>query len=432
MSFNLIDAAKQIFSSDLVSKASSYLGESEGGISKAISGIIPSLLGGIADKASSSEGASHVASLAQEADHSGLLSQASAFAGSDDGGLLSKGAGMLSGLLGDNKTSMLGGLLSQFAGVKSSSITSLLGMAAPALLGLIGKHASGNNLDAGGISSFLSSQKSNIAAAMPAGLDLGSLFGSFSGAKTPEVVSHATNHFKEEATEKKGGAMGMLLPLLLLVLAGAAAWYFFKDGCKKKVDTSEVTAAIDTAGSTIKENATAALQAIAGKLDSVSGDFVYDLGENVTLDLPDGAKLTVGKNSTEYKLVSFLNDKSALLDTVKGNWFEFTNVRFKTGGSEITEASMDQLNNMVAIAKGFPAAQFKVGGYTDNTGNPAANIALSQKRADAVSAMLKKLGVAAAALTGAKGYGQEWPLADNGTAEGRAQNRRVAVNVKAK
>ncbi len=140
----------------------------------------------------------------------------------------------------------------------------------------------------------------------------------------------------------------------------------------------------------------------------------------------------MGRNSTEYKLVQFLNDNNAMIDTVKGNWFEFTNVRFNTGGSNISDESMTQLRNLVAIAKAYPNATFKIGGYTDNSGSPSANVILSQRRANAVSAKLKELGITAAAITGAEGYGQEWPIASNDTPEGRAQNRRVAVNVKSK
>ena len=170
-----------------------------------------------------------------------------------------------------------------------------------------------------------------------------------------------------------------------------------------------------------------------GKVDTATGDFIYDLGKMVTIDLPNGAgKLQVGENSTENKLYKFLSDKSAALDTVKGNWFELTNVRFNKGGSVIDSSSLVQINNIAAICKGFPSAQFKVGGYTDNTGNAAGNVTLSQKRADAVLGEFKKVGVSAAAFTGAKGYGDEHPIGDNTTAEGRAMNRRVAVNVKAK
>jgi K(+)-stimulated pyrophosphate-energized sodium pump len=171
---------------------------------------------------------------------------------------------------------------------------------------------------------------------------------------------------------------------------------------------------------------------IKGKLDSLSGDFIYDLGKMITITLPDSVKLNVGEYSTEARLVNFLNDKNATIDSVKGNWFEFTNVRFKTGGSEISDSSLAQLKNFAAIAKAFPKAAFKIGGYTDNTGDSANNVILSDKRANAVHAKALALGVAKTSLDGAKGYGPLWPIADNATAEGRAQNRRVAVNVKAK
>jgi OmpA-OmpF porin, OOP family len=177
----------------------------------------------------------------------------------------------------------------------------------------------------------------------------------------------------------------------------------------------------------------AATSTTAGKVDAATGDFIYELGKMVTIDLPNGAgKLEVGENSTENKLFKFLSDKTSTLDTVKGNWYELTNVKFKTGGSVIDSSSLVQIKNIGAICKAFPAVQFKVGGYTDNSGDTAKNIALSQKRADAVLAEFKKQGVTAAAFTGAKGYGPEHPIGDNATAEGKAMNRRVAVNVKAK
>lgn len=435
MSFNLVDAAKDLFTNELIGKASSFLGESETGVSKAVSGIVPTVLSGLVNKAASHEGAGAVANMVSE-HGDGLLSTLGNFFGSDNGGLLNKGAGLLSGLFG-GKVDGITSLISNFSGIKSSSSSSLLSMALPALLGLLGKHSSGG---ASGIASLLSSQKDNIAAAVPSGLNLGSVLGNFGGhasniASHAKAAAHGTTNSGNAEQVTSGGAMKFLLPLLLLGLLAMGAWYLMGKGCGKDASHGEEGAVADTShhetaatGTEVKEKVTAAM----GKLDSL-GEWVYDAGEMATIELPNGGgPLTVGKNSTEYKLVNFLNDKSAAIDTVKGNWYEFTNVRFKTGSSNLTEESMTQLKNMVTIAKAYPAAQFKLGGYTDNTGNAAANVTLSQKRADAVVAMLKKLGAAETSITGAKGYGPEWPLADNATAEGRAQNRRVAVNVKAK
>jgi OOP family OmpA-OmpF porin len=69
-----------------------------------------------------------------------------------------------------------------------------------------------------------------------------------------------------------------------------------------------------------------------------------------------------------------------------------------------------------------------VAGFTDNVGAPDVNLQLSQRRADSVRAFLVGKGIAADRLT-AKGNGEEDPVADNSTVEGRAENRRVSVSV---
>lgn len=440
MSFNLVDAAKGLFSNELIGKASAYLGETESGISKAISGIVPSLLGGVADKATSSaDGAATVEHIAREADDSAFLGNLGSFFDNDGSGSLNKGSGLLHNLFGDAKSSLVSSLISQFAGVKTSSSNSLLNMAAAAILGMLGRHAKSNNLDASGLASMLSSQKSNIMNAMPAGLNLGSVFTGWGGghitearetahATTQHAHAHSTHHHDDD---NGGGGLKFIFPIILLALLGSAVWYFTKDGCRSNGHDDSATTTGHTDTTMLHDTNTSSMA--AGRLDTASGDFIYDAGETMTIQLPNnGGSMMVGKNSTEYKLVRFLNDANVAVDSVKGNWFEFTNVRFDKGGSNVTTESLAQLRNLVTISKAYPNATFKIGGYTDNTGNAASNLSLSQKRADAVAARLKELGIAAAAITGAEGYGQEWPIADNSTPEGQAQNRRVAVNVKSK
>jgi len=91
-------------------------------------------------------------------------------------------------------------------------------------------------------------------------------------------------------------------------------------------------------------------------------------------------------------------------------------------------ASEEQLTNIAAILKAYPQVKIRIGGYTDNTGDPAANLRLSEDRADNVMAELVRLGIEPARMS-AKGYGAEDPIADNSTSEGRQKNRRISLRV---
>jgi OmpA-OmpF porin, OOP family len=91
------------------------------------------------------------------------------------------------------------------------------------------------------------------------------------------------------------------------------------------------------------------------------------------------------------------------------------------------KAALDQLAKTLLD----PRLHFVTGeihGYTDNTGPAEYNLKLSKRRADAAAAYLKSKGVAFGDRFTTQGFGEERPIADNGTAEGRAQNRRVSIH----
>ena len=97
---------------------------------------------------------------------------------------------------------------------------------------------------------------------------------------------------------------------------------------------------------------------------------------------------------------------------------------FASNDAELSAEGIELLDEAIEILRASPAARLIVEGHTDDAGSAAANLALSQQRADAVVAYLVSGGIEAGRLT-AIGYGEERPIADNVTDEGRAQNRRI-------
>ncbi len=99
-------------------------------------------------------------------------------------------------------------------------------------------------------------------------------------------------------------------------------------------------------------------------------------------------------------------------------------IYFDVNKSVLKPQSMGVLNEVAKMMKEHPELKLEIGGHTDSDGDDASNMALSQKRADAVKDQLVKMGIAADKLT-TKGYGETKPVGENNTAQGKANNRRV-------
>ncbi|MBV7531484.1 OmpA family protein [Chitinophaga sp. sic0106] len=425
MSFDLLESAKNLFNGNVISQASAQLGESEGGIQKALSGIIPTVLTGLLHK---TEGSGDVGGLlnlvkgaASDASPAALGSALQGGAGT----LLSKGADLLRSLFGD-KVGAIATTLAGYAGIKESSATTLLQSAAPATLGTVGQYAIQNNLNAGGFAAFLNSQKDKILNAVPGGVNLAGILGlgslSAIGSKLSGLAGSLGSAASGAATStvntvKQAGNGKWIWSLLLILVAIILLWYLMR-GCGGNKNNEVVTDSITTA-----QLADSALSPAPVATEMVR--------ESIQVSLPDGTVLNAYKGGIEDQLVNFLKDGSK--QAGKDVWFDFDNLNFKTGSAEIMEESKVQLSNLAAILKAFPKTKIKVGGYTDKTGDAAINKKLSQDRADAVVNGLKNLNTDAAQLLGAEGYGAEFAkAAADAPDEERKKDRHISVSVREK
>jgi OOP family OmpA-OmpF porin len=117
---------------------------------------------------------------------------------------------------------------------------------------------------------------------------------------------------------------------------------------------------------------------------------------------------------------------SDMLDALNKDGFIALYLTFATGKSDIDPASLAVVEQITSLLKDNPGLAVSVEGHTDNVGTPQTNKLLSEQRAQAVMAAVVKGGVAATRMS-AVGWGQEKPVADNRTEDGRAKNRRVEI-----
>ena len=111
-------------------------------------------------------------------------------------------------------------------------------------------------------------------------------------------------------------------------------------------------------------------------------------------------------------------------EEILGGRIVTNNIHFETGSAEIIPRSYAEIKRIADVMKAFPDKKFNVEGHTDNVGDDASNLDLSNRRAQAVKKALVDMGIGEDRLM-AVGFGEAVPLEDNSTPEGRAMNRRV-------
>lgn len=170
---------------------------------------------------------------------------------------------------------------------------------------------------------------------------------------------------------------------------------------------------------------------ITKKADTTPAVVIPPARESLKVKLPDGKELEAYRGGIEDQLVTFLNDPAS--KPGKDVWFDFDNLNFKLGSADITDSSMVQIHNIVAILNAFPKVKIKIGGYTDKTGDSLANLKLAQNRAEATYSALKSDGANISQVLGAEGYGSEYAkAAADAPDEERRKDRRISVSVRAK
>ena len=107
---------------------------------------------------------------------------------------------------------------------------------------------------------------------------------------------------------------------------------------------------------------------------------------------------------------------------------EYGTGTFEFDSAKLTDSVSERLDNFVNFLNEYPQAQVEITGYTDSSGSAVYNQELSERRAQSVADYLIAAGIDADRFT-VKGLGEENPVADNSTHEGREKNRRVEVLV---
>ena len=163
---------------------------------------------------------------------------------------------------------------------------------------------------------------------------------------------------------------------------------------------------------------------VGGVIGKISGNTA--LGAIIGAAVGGTAGAIIGKNMDKQADDIKNTVPSAKVERVgEGITVEFSNnVLYAFNSADLNAASYSTLTDLITVLNKYPDTNIEVQGHTDSTGTLEYNQALSEKRAASVADYLEAHSIASARIT-TKGFGKTAPKYDNGTPEGRAQNRRA-------
>lgn len=228
MSVNLVSLASQYLTPDLKNRMASALGADRSHVEQAGKAGIPALLGGLAGLASSKEGAQKLNTALNQQSPGILDTLASAIGGGGQKDLVERGKSSLGSLFGGSSVTALSNAVGKFSGLGQSSASSLLGMLAPMVLGLVRKQKVEQGLDAQGLARLLGEQKDHISAAMPAGFK-----SHLQSAGIPDIAGLGRETVGAERAggganraRRSGSRNWLIWAVPLVAILALAAWFF--------------------------------------------------------------------------------------------------------------------------------------------------------------------------------------------------------------
>jgi outer membrane protein OmpA-like peptidoglycan-associated protein len=409
MANSMLESILGMVTTDMNQALASRLGESTTGVQSGLSAATATTLSGLADRAGDSGFLGQITGLLGGGTGQNIVASLPSIASSGPSGAVGDVINRFLPMVFGTQQGQVASAITQYAGLGSGSGLGLLKMAAPLVLAYFAKLHSAGSLTTSSLANALRAEAPNLQTYLPANLHAGA-----TGMATPAPARAA---FATPVVAARTTTPRWLVPLAIAgaLLLGLLALRSLMSPAPPVRTTAAVTSEPPPVVREAATTANTTAQAAWAKL-----------GDLMKVKLPDGSEINVPSRGVEARLVSYLNDNSApVSDTT---WFDFDRLLFDTGKATLQPASQDQLTDIAEILKAYPQVKIRIGGYTDNTGDPAANLQLSQQRADSVMAELTQLGVDPSRMS-AKGYGQDNPVADNSTDEGRQQNRRISLRV---
>jgi outer membrane protein OmpA-like peptidoglycan-associated protein len=401
MSFNLIESVKTILSGDMTNKIAGILGESSANVQQAIQGIIPAILTGLFLKTDSGD-VQETLNLATAAARIDIPFNLNSLVGGTGN---SKGMDFLKIIFGE-KSSVLSDAIASYAGVSSQSASTLLSIAAPTTLGVLGKHILDSNMNASGLRSFLNSQKQKVLNTLPTGIFLNGIMGFDDLSGLAAKFSDSEIPVRHEKSRAK-----WLIPIALCLVAAVAVWYFMNKQIPSGTSQQPVLDTVIRVKDTIKQ---------APIPES-----------SYTVKLPNGTILNAKKGGIEDQLVLFFSDQKSKAS--RRFPFNFDQLSFNTGTAVITNESMVQVQNIASILKAYPKVRIKIGGFNDKGGDSILNKTLSENRATAVSDAIKSAGANSIQIAGVEGFGSDFAKYPADAADSlKEKDRRISISVRSK